>query len=67
MRIVNLNEYLDSIGTQQELATALGVRQSAISHMVKARRNIQVILHTDGRIEAQEVRPVPARPKARSA
>jgi Asp/Glu/hydantoin racemase len=36
------------------LAKAIGYRQSAISNMLKAERNISVITHTNGRIELLE-------------
>lgn len=64
MKTIPLTEYLDDKhGTQAELAEKLGVNQSAISQMVRAKRNIQITIHDDGHIEANEVRPVPARPK----
>jgi len=63
MKTVPLSEYLAEIGTQQVLANALGVQQSAVSQMVRSGRNIEVIIHEDGRIEAQELRPIPARPR----
>lgn len=64
MKNLSLNEYLELHGTQAALAAALGVNQSAISQMVKAGRNIQITIASDGRIEASEVRPIPARPKS---
>lgn len=67
MKIIPLSEYLAGVGTQQTLADALRIQQSAVSQMVRAGRNIQVILHDDGRIEAQEIRPVPARPRRPAA
>ena len=63
MKTVPLREYLAEIGTQQVLANALGIQQSAVSQMVRSGRNIEVIIHEDGRIEAQELRPIPARPR----
>lgn len=63
MKSISLSEYLESHGTQATLAAALGVNQSAISQMVKAGRNIQISIFADGRLEANEIRPVPARPK----
>jgi hypothetical protein len=64
MKSISLSEYLESHGTQATLAAALGVNQSAISQMVKAGRNIQISIFADGRLEANEIRPVPARPKS---
>lgn len=67
MKTVPLSKYLAEIGTQQALANALGIQQSAVSQMVRSGRNIEVILHEDGRIEAQELRPIPARPRKTAA
>lgn len=67
MKTVPLSEYLAEIGTQQVLANALGVQQSAVSQMARSGRNIEVIIHEDGRIEAQELRPIPARPRKSAA
>lgn len=63
MKKLSLAEYLDSVGTQKTLADALGVQQSAISQMNRSGRNIEITIHSDGRIEANEIRPIPARPK----
>lgn len=67
MKILSLSDYLAGPGTQTELAKALGVQQSAVSQMVSSGRNIAVTLHDDGRIEANEIRPIPARPKRSAA
>lgn len=67
MKTVPLSKYLAEIGTQQVLANALGIQQSAVSQMVRSGRNIEVIIHEDGRIEAQELRPIPARPRKTAA
>lgn len=63
MKKFSLSEYLAGEGTQQKLADALGVQQSAVSQMVRAGRNIEITIHDDGVIEANEIRPIPARPK----
>ncbi|MGE7815910.1 Cro/CI family transcriptional regulator [Pseudomonas sivasensis] len=63
MKKIHLSKYLEEHGTQAALATALGVNQSAISQMVRAGRSIEITLYDDGRIEANEIRPIPARPK----
>jgi len=63
MKTIPLNEYLEKHGTQAVLAAALGVNQSAISQMVRSSRNIEITIFGDGRIEASEIRPIPARPK----
>lgn len=63
MKKIPLNEYLEKHGTQAALAAALGVNQSAISQMVRSGRNIEISLLPDGSVEANEIRPIPARPK----
>jgi DNA-binding transcriptional regulator YdaS (Cro superfamily) len=67
MKKIPLNKYLEEHGTQAALAAALGVNQSAISQMVRAGRSIEITLYDDGRIEANEIRPIPARPKRTAA
>ncbi len=67
MKKTPLSKYLEEHGTQAALAAALGVNQSAISQMVRAGRSIEITLYDDGRIEANEIRPIPARPKRTAA
>lgn len=67
MKKIPLRKYLEEHGTQAALAAALGVNQSAISQMVRAGRSIEITLYDDGRIEANEIRPIPARPKRTAA
>ncbi|WP_312669701.1 Cro/CI family transcriptional regulator [Stutzerimonas nitrititolerans] len=67
MKKFSLGEYLANEGTQQRLADALGVQQSAVSQMVRSGRNIEITVHADGSIEANEIRPIPARPKRAAA
>jgi len=67
MKKIPLNKYLEEHDTQAALAAALGVNQSAISQMVRAGRSIEITLYDDGRIEANEIRPIPARPKRTAA
>lgn len=67
MKKIPLSKYLEEHGTQSALAAALGVNQSAISQMVRAGRSIEITLYDDGRIEANEIRPIPARPKRTAA
>lgn len=64
MKTVTLSEYLASHGTQAELAKALGIQQSAISQMLRAKRNITITVHADGSLEANETRAIPARKSA---
>ncbi len=67
MKKLSLSKYLESHGTQTELAEALGIQQSAVSQMARSGRNIEITIYADGRIEANEIRPVPARPKKTAA
>jgi len=67
MKKMPLSEYLADHGTQQGLAGALGVQQSAVSQMVRSGRNIEITIHPDGCITANEIRPIPARPKRNAA
>jgi len=67
MKTIPLSKYLEKHGTQAALAAALGVNQSAISQMVRSGRSIEITIFTDGRIEANELRPIPARPKKSAA
>ena len=64
MKTVTLGEYLSSHGTQSDLAKALGIQQSAVSQMHRSKRTISISLMDDGTIEANEVRPIPARKAA---
>jgi len=58
MKELKLKEFLIN-GTQSEVATALGVGQSAVSQMLAADRDIRVRVDEDGQIsEAYEVKPV---------
>ena len=64
MTTVSLEQYLAGHGTQSDLAKALGIQQSAVSQMFRAKRDIRITIHDDGHIEASEVRPIPARKSA---
>ncbi|WP_410524863.1 Cro/CI family transcriptional regulator [Pseudomonas sp. DTU_2021_1001937_2_SI_NGA_ILE_001] len=64
MITISLEEYLETRGTQNDLAKALGIVQSAVSQMRRSKRKIMVTLHDDGKIEANEIRPIPARKSA---
>lgn len=61
MQTVTLGEYLALHGTQSDLAKALGVQQSAVSQMHRSNRAINITLMDDGSIQANEIRPIPAR------
>jgi predicted transcriptional regulator len=64
MKTVSLEEYLSSHGTQSDLAKALGIQQSAVSQMHRSNRTISINLMDDGSIQANEIRPIPARKTA---
>ncbi|GAA0258870.1 MULTISPECIES: Cro/CI family transcriptional regulator [Pseudomonas] len=64
MQTVTLGEYLALHGTQSDLAKALGVQQSAVSQMHRSNRTITITLMDDGSIQANEIRPIPARKTA---
>lgn len=64
MKTVTLGEYLSLHGTQSDLAKALGIQQSAVSQMHRSDRTISVTLMDDGSLEANEIRPIPARKTA---
>ncbi|NWD74825.1 helix-turn-helix domain-containing protein [Pseudomonas gingeri] len=67
MKKIPLSKYLEEHGTQAVLAAALGVNQSAISQMVRSGRSIEITIFSNGRLEANEIRPIPARPKRSAA
>ncbi|BBP76495.1 hypothetical protein PHLH7_25990 [Pseudomonas sp. Ost2] len=64
METVTLGEYLSLHGTQSDLAKALGIQQSAVSQMFRSKRTITITLMDDGSLEANEVRPIPAKKTA---
>ena len=54
-----LGEYLKNPANSQEsLAAAIGYRQSAISNMIKAGRNISVVVYDTGAIELIEEKKI---------
>ncbi|PLP87640.1 XRE family transcriptional regulator [Pseudomonas sp. FFUP_PS_473] len=64
MKTVTLEEYLSGHGTQSDLAKALGIQQSAVSQMFRSKRDIRITIYEDGRVEATEIRSIPARKSA---
>ncbi|MFV9533744.1 Cro/CI family transcriptional regulator [Pseudomonas aeruginosa] len=54
-------QYLASTARQADLAKGLGVQQSAISQMLRAKRNITITIRDDGSWRLSETRPIPAR------
>lgn len=56
---VPLKDFLESPGISQEtLAKSVGLAQSAISKMLKTKRNIFVCIHDGGIIELREEKTV---------
>ncbi|WP_435954132.1 Cro/CI family transcriptional regulator [Dryocola sp. BD626] len=62
MKRIPLSEYV-LVNGQSKTAAALGVYQSAISKAIKHSRKVNVIIHEDGSIEAEEIRPFPSNNK----
>jgi DNA transposition AAA+ family ATPase len=59
MKETPLTEYLDNPNNSQEaLAVRIGYRQSAISNMLKAKRNISVVEHDNGTVELVETKVI---------
>ena len=58
MSKITLKEFAEREG-QANAAMRLGVRQSAVSKALRARRKIFVVIHADGSVEAEEVKPFP--------
>lgn len=57
MKKYTLRDYLDRPGkTQTGLAKDVGLTQGAINQMLKKKRNIFVIEHSDGSLKLEEVR-----------
>ena len=67
MKKITLSEYLAGEGTQKQLADALGIQQTAVSQMARSGRTIEVTIYANGRIEAHEIRKLPAKPKKTAA
>lgn len=59
MEKLTLSAFVGKHG-QANTATMLGVRQSAINKALKYRRNIEITLHDDGLVEAEERRKFPS-------
>ncbi|MFS1538859.1 MAG: Cro/CI family transcriptional regulator [Candidatus Phlomobacter fragariae] len=59
MKRLSLLEYVNLHG-QEATAKALGLYQSGISKEIRMRRKITVLIHDDGRIEAEEIKPFPS-------
>lgn len=59
MEKISLSDFVRKIG-QARVARALGCKPASIAKAIKARRNIEVSVETDGSCVAQEVRPFPS-------
>ncbi|WP_063657737.1 Cro/CI family transcriptional regulator [Candidatus Arsenophonus triatominarum] len=59
MKTYSLINFVKKIG-QAEAARKLGIYQSAISKALRMRRRITVLIHDDGKVEAEEVKPFPS-------
>lgn len=59
MEKISLSDFVRKIG-QARVARALGCKPASIAKALKARRNIEVSVETDGSCVAQEVRPFPS-------
>jgi predicted transcriptional regulator len=62
MQRVPLSDYVLANG-QSKTAAELGVYQSAISKAIKQSRKVNVLIHDDGKIEAEEIRSFPSTSK----
>lgn len=59
MEKISLNDFVKKVG-QARVARALGVKPASIAKALKARRNIEVTVETDGSCIAQEIRSFPS-------
>lgn len=59
MERLPLPDYVSKHG-QGKTAEELGIYQSAISKALKNKRNITVLVHESGKVEAEELRPFPS-------
>lgn len=59
MKSYPLSNFIDKHG-QAEVAKFFGVNQSAISKALRSGRKITVLVHDDGRVEAEEIKPFPS-------
>ncbi|AOM42604.1 Cro/CI family transcriptional regulator [Xenorhabdus hominickii] len=59
MEKIPLSDFVFQKG-QEEAASLFGINQSAISKALSVGRKITVIVHLDGRVEAEELKPFPA-------
>ncbi|EJA3078814.1 hypothetical protein C3D80_19755 [Cronobacter sakazakii] len=58
MQRLKLKDYAARFG-QTKTASDLGVYQSAIFKAINSKRNITVIVHDDGSVSAEELKPFP--------
>lgn len=60
MKRISLADFVSQNG-QERSAAVFGVRQSAVSKALACKRDITVIIHADGQIFAEEIRPFPSK------
>ncbi|MDR5616815.1 Cro/CI family transcriptional regulator [Arsenophonus sp.] len=60
MKRLTLPQYVGMHG-QEKVAQDLGLYQGAISKALSAKRNITILVHEDGKVEAEELKPFPSR------
>jgi predicted DNA-binding protein (UPF0251 family) len=59
MERITLSDFV-SQKRQEETASLFGVNQSAIIKALAIGRKITVIVHSDGKVEAEELKPFPS-------
>ncbi len=59
MQRIKLKDYASRFG-QTKAAKDLGVYQSAIFKAISSKRDITVIVHDDGTVSAEELKPFPS-------
>lgn len=57
MKTITLQDYVQT-RTQAQAAEAMGVTQGAVWQMLRSGRRIELTIFDDGRIEANEIRPI---------
>lgn len=60
MKRLTLPQYVGIHG-QEKVAQALGLYQGTISRAISAGRNINILVHENGKVEAEEIKPFPSK------
>ncbi len=60
MKTISLDAYVKEKG-QEVVAEQFGLHQTAISKAIRTGRDITIIQHPDGSVEAKEVKPFPSK------